>query len=79
MWMTQSVNRKMHEEAFKEKVMASRGWWELTDNPVSSHFLNWAISKYDDAILKFVIGIRLNSLKTPRTVKRDGDMDIQCC
>jgi hypothetical protein len=26
-----------------------------------------------------VIGIRLNSLKTPRTVKRDGDRDIQCC
>jgi hypothetical protein len=41
--------------------------------------MNWAISKYEDAILKFAIGIRLNIFKTPRTVKRDGDRDIQCC
>jgi hypothetical protein len=79
MRMTQSVSRKVHEEAFKHKVMASRGWWDLTDNPASDHFMNWEVSKYDDSILKFVMGIRLNALKTPRTVKRDGDRDIQCC
>jgi hypothetical protein len=49
MWMTQSVMRLGHVEAFKTKVMASKGWWELTDNPASNHFMNWAISKYDDA------------------------------
>jgi hypothetical protein len=79
MWMTQSVMPPIHADAFKEKVMASRGWWDLTDNPASNHFLSWAISKYDDPILKFAIGIRLNMLKTPRTTKRDGDRNIQCC
>jgi hypothetical protein len=60
MWITQSVMRPIHSEAFKTKVMASRGWWELTDNPASNHFMNWAISKYDDPILKFAVGIHLN-------------------
>jgi hypothetical protein len=59
--------------------MASKGWWELTDNPASNHFMNWAVSKYDDAILKFAVGIRLNMLKTPRATRRDGCRDIQCC
>jgi hypothetical protein len=40
------------------KVMASHGWHELHDNPASNHFLNWAISKYDDPVLQFVVGIR---------------------
>jgi hypothetical protein len=71
--------RPIHCEAFKEKIKASQGTWNLTDNPVSNHFLNWAISKYDNAILKFAIGIRLNTLKTPRTTKRDSSRDIQCC
>jgi hypothetical protein len=79
MWGTQSVVRNNHVEAFKQNVMASRGWWDLMDNPASNHFMNWAISKMDDAVLKFVIGIRLNMLRTPRIVKRDGDRDIQCC
>jgi hypothetical protein len=79
MWITQSVMRPIHLDAFKIKVQASRGWWELDDNSASNHFLNWAISKYDDAILKFAIGIRLNQLRTPRTVKRDRDREIQCC
>jgi hypothetical protein len=39
----------------------------------------WTTSKYDDAVSRFAIGIRLNMLKTPRTVHRDGDRDIQCC
>jgi hypothetical protein len=78
MWITQGVMRYNHSMAFKTKVMVSRGWWDLTDNP-SNHFMNWAISKYDDPILKFAIGIQMNMLNTPRTVKRDGDRDIQCC
>jgi hypothetical protein len=61
------------------KIMASKGWYDLPDNPASNHFLNWAISKYDDPILRFAVGIGLNMLKTPRTVHRDGDRDIQCC
>jgi hypothetical protein len=79
MWITQGVMRLNHIEAFKQKVMASKGWWHLEDNPASNFFMNWAVSKLDDAILKFVIGIRINMLKTPRTVKRDGDRDIQWC
>jgi hypothetical protein len=78
MWVAEIVMRPIHGEAFKTKVMASRGWYELGDNPASNHFMNWAISKYDDAILKFAVGIRLNMLKTPRTTKRDGGRDIQC-
>jgi hypothetical protein len=76
MCITQSVMRKNHWDALRLKVQASRGWWELEDNPQSNHSLNWAISKYDDAILNFAIGIRLNMLKTPRIIKRDGDRDI---
>jgi hypothetical protein len=79
MWITQSVMRPIHSQAFRGKIMASKGFHQLDDNPVSNHFLNWALSKYDDAILKFAVGIRLNMLKTPRTIKRDGDRDIQCC
>jgi hypothetical protein len=79
MWMTQSVRIPIHADIFREEVMASKGWWDLTDNPVSNHFLNWAISNYDAPVLKFAVGIRLNTLKTPRTVHRDGDRDIQCC
>jgi hypothetical protein len=79
MWITQSVMRPIHSHAFRGKIMASKGFHQLEDNPVSNHFLNWALSKYDDAILKFAVGIRLNMLKTPRTIKRDGDRDIQCC
>jgi hypothetical protein len=29
--------------------------------------------------LKFAIGIRLNTLKTPAILKRDRAEDIQCC
>jgi hypothetical protein len=79
MWITQSVMRGLHAIAFHMKVMCSRGWYDLEDNPVSNHFLNWATSNYDEAILKFAVGIRLNQLKTPRTIKRDGDRDIQGC
>jgi hypothetical protein len=79
MWITQSVMRPIHKDAFHEKIKAARANWGAIDNPVSNHFLNWAISKYDDAILKFAIGIRLNTLKTPRTTKRDSSRDIQCC
>jgi hypothetical protein len=79
MWITQSVQKPIHADTFKEKIQASRGFHYLDDNPASNHFMNWATSKYDDAVLKFAIGIRLNMLKTPRTVHRDGDRDIQCC
>jgi hypothetical protein len=79
MWITQSVMRPIHKDAFHEKIKAARANWGAIDNPVSNHFLNWAISKYDDAVLKFAIGIRLNTLKTPRTTKRDSSRDIQCC
>jgi hypothetical protein len=79
MWITQNVMSRLHAIAFNMKVMASRGWWDLEDNPASNRFLNWATSKCDDAILKSEFGIRLNQLKTPWTIKRDGDRDIQCC
>jgi hypothetical protein len=79
MWITQSVQRPIHADIFRERNVASRGFHYLLDNPASNHFLNWATSKYDDAVLRFAIGIRLNMLKTPRTVHRDGDRDIQCC
>jgi hypothetical protein len=79
MWMTQSVQRPIHASTFREKIMSSRGFCDLMDNPASNHFLNWATSKYDDAVLRFAVGIRLNMLETPRTVHRDGDRDIQCC
>jgi hypothetical protein len=79
MWITQSVQRPIHSNAFREKIIASCGFHDLEDNPASNHFLNWAISKYDDAILRFAVGIRLNMLKTPRTVHRDGEREIQCC
>jgi hypothetical protein len=79
MWITHCVMRRNHWDAFGTKVMASKRWHELEDNPASNHFLNWATSKYDDAILKFAIGIRLNTLKTPATLKTDRAEDIQCC
>jgi hypothetical protein len=79
MWITQSVQRPLHLDLFGERNQASVGFHYLIDNPASNHFMNWATSKYDDAVLKFAIGIRLNSLKTPRTVHRDGDRDVQCC
>jgi hypothetical protein len=44
MWITQCVMRKNHWDAFGFKVQASRGWWELKDNPASNHFLSWATS-----------------------------------
>jgi hypothetical protein len=54
-WITQNVMRRLHAIAFNMKVMCSRGWYDLEDNPVSNHFLNWATSNYDDALLKFAI------------------------
>jgi hypothetical protein len=78
MWITQSAMRKNHYDAFMMKPLCSRAWFDLEDNPASNHFLNWATSKYGDAILRFAIGIRLNTPKTLRTLKRDRAQDIQC-
>jgi hypothetical protein len=39
MWVTQSVMRPIHCEAFKSKILASQSCWDLTDNPASNHFL----------------------------------------
>jgi hypothetical protein len=79
MRITQSVQRPIHADIFRERNISAVGFHYLLDNPASNHFLNWATSKYDDAVLRFAIGIRLNMLKTPRTVHRDGDRDIRCC
>jgi hypothetical protein len=47
----EQVMRKIHRNAFTHKAMASRGWHELEDNPASNHWMNLAISRYDDAML----------------------------
>jgi hypothetical protein len=71
MWITQEVVRKLAFHSFHNAAQSSIGWKEFENNPTANHFLNWATSRYDDSLLKFIIGARSYNLRAPAVNKRD--------
>jgi hypothetical protein len=69
MWITQGVMRKNHWQAFCSTPLASRGRWDLEDNPVSNHFLNWATSKNG-----FYLGKSRPTRKSRESWRTDGTL-----
>jgi hypothetical protein len=81
MWITQEVVRKLALNSFKSCIQCSKGWREIENSPSSNHWLNWATSRYDDALLGFAIGARLYTINTPGRLKKihpDTWCDIKC-
>jgi hypothetical protein len=80
MWITQEVVRKLAFHSFHNAAQCSVAWKEFENNPTANHWLNWATSRYDDSLLKFAIGARLYTLRTPAVNRRDypETADIPC-
>jgi hypothetical protein len=81
MWITQEVIRKLALNSFKTCIQCSRGWREIENSPSSNHWLNWATSRYDDALLRFAVGGRLYAINTPGRLKKihpDSVCDMMC-
>jgi hypothetical protein len=80
-WITQEVVRKLALNSFKTSIQCSKGWREIENSPSSNHWLKWATSRYDDALLRFAVGARLYTLSTPGRLKKlhtDSVCDIPC-
>jgi hypothetical protein len=83
MWITQEVVRKLAFFSFHNAAQSSVGSKEFENKPTANHFLNWATSRYDDSLLKFAVGARLYTLRTPAVNRRDfpdtGDIPCPMC
>jgi ribonuclease HI len=69
MWITQEIVRRTAWHSFQNAAKCAPNWKELQNNPSANHFMNWATSRYDDALLRFAIGARLYTLNTPNRNK----------
>jgi hypothetical protein len=69
MWITQEVVRRTAYHSFHNCAVCSPSWKEFQKNPSANHWLNWATSRCDDALLCFAIGARLYTLNTPARYK----------
>jgi hypothetical protein len=81
MWITQEVVRRTAYHSFHNCAVCSPAWKEFQNNPSANHWLNWATSRYDDALLRFAIGARLYTLNTParnKSTHPDTAPDIPC-
>jgi hypothetical protein len=66
--IAQSVRGPLHRQGFRYRNVLANAYATLKDNAVSNHMFSWAISCYENRLIRFTLKERLHALPSPQKV-----------